>query len=143
MTRGEFLVSTDPAKIDLQLVHRFLSDQSYWAKGIPLYTLSAAIENSLCFSGYMGRSQVAFARVISDFATFANLVDVFVLPDWRGQGLGKRLMAEVVAHPQLQHLRRFTLATSDAHGLYRQFGFAALTAPGSFMERYDPGIYDV
>ena len=138
---AELRITTDPAALDVELVHRFLSQQSTWAKGIPLELVRRAIEGSLCFGGFLGQGQVAFARVISDYATFANLVDVFVLPEHRGKGYSKALMREVMAHPKLQGLRRFTLATSDAHGLYRQFGFTAPLKPDSFMERYRPDIY--
>jgi len=126
---------------DLAVVHGYLSGQAYWSRGIPLATLSAALANSLCFAGYRDESLVAFARVISDYATFANLVDVFVLPAQRGQGYSRELLQAVLAHPQLQGLRRFTLATSDAHGLYSKFGFEPLARPELFMERYDPRVY--
>lgn len=138
---AELRITTDPAALDVELVHRFLSQQSTWAKGIPLELLRRAIEGSLCFGGFLGQGQVAFARVISDYATFANLVDVFVLPEHRGKGYSKALVREVMAHPKLQGLRRFTLATSDAHGLYRQFGFTAPLKPESYMERYFPDVY--
>ncbi|MBX9402995.1 GNAT family N-acetyltransferase [Lysobacter sp. BMK333-48F3] len=134
-------ISTDPAEIDLGRVHDFLSNRSGWAQGIPRATLERAIAHSLCFSGLIGTEQVAFARVVSDRATFANLVDVFVLPQHRGHGYGKVLVQAVLAHPQLQGLRRFTLATADAHGLYAQFGFAAPSRPHTLMERYAPDIY--
>lgn len=139
----EFRVSTEKAELDIPLIHRFLSEQAYWAKGIPLALVQTSIEHSLCFGGFLGNAQVAFARVISDYATFANLVDVFVLPEHRGKGYSKPLMAAVFAHPQLQGLRRFTLATGDAHGLYAQYGFTAPLYPQSLMERYFPGIYTV
>ncbi len=134
-------VSTDKAELDVSLVHEFLAQQSTWARGIPRPIVERAIENSLCFGGFIGEAQVAFARVISDYATFANLVDVFVLPSHRGLGYGKLIMQAVVAHPQLQGLRRFMLATSDAHALYAQFGFSSPARPASFMERYFPAIY--
>ena len=134
-------VTTDPRAIDVGLVHRFLSEQSAWAKGIPLDTVRKALAHSLCFSGFHGGEQVAFARAITAPATFANLVDVFVLPAHRGQGHGKALVQAVLAHPDLQGLRRFTLHTADAHGLYAQFGFAAPTRPATAMERFDPAIY--
>ena len=134
-------VSTEKAELDLPLIHRFLSERSTWAKGVSVPVVTKAIENSLCFGGFLGPSQVAFARVISDYATFANLVDVFVLPEHRGKGYSKTIMAAVVAHPELQGLRRFTLATADAHGLYSQFGFTALNKPQTFMERYFPHVY--
>lgn len=134
-------VSTDFDELDLPLIHRFLGEESYWARGIPYATLERALRHSLCFGGYVGSSQVAFARVVSDFATFANLQDVFVLPAHRGHGHGKALMEAIVAHPQLQGLRRFMLATRDAHALYARYGFAAPANPQSFMERYVPDIY--
>lgn len=136
-------ITTEAAELDVPLVHRFLSGQTYWAKGIPLALVQRSIANSLCFGGFLGKDQVAFARVISDYATFANLVDVFVLPGHRGKGYGKVLMSAVFSHPQLQGLRRFTLATGDAHGLYAQYGFTAPLYPQSLMERYVPDIYDV
>jgi GNAT superfamily N-acetyltransferase len=137
----ELRITTEPAELDLPLIHRFLSEQTYWAKGIPFSLVQRSVANSLCFGGFVGRNQVAFARVISDYATFANLVDVFVLPEHRGKGHSKTLMAAVFAHPHLQGLRRFTLATGDAHRLYAQFGFTAPLHPESLMERYFPGIY--
>ena len=126
---------------DLTVVHGYLSGHAYWSRGIPLETLRSAIANSLCFVGLQGDALVAFARVISDYATFANLVDVFVLPEYRGQGLAHQLLEAVLAHPQLQGLRRFTLATADAHGLYSKFGFTPLARPERFMERYAADIY--
>lgn len=134
-------ITTDRERIDLEVVHGFLSTQSTWARGIPRAVLERAIAHSLCFSGFLGARQVAFARVISDFATFANLVDVFVLPAHRGEGFGKQLMQAVLGHAHLQGLRRFTLATSDAHGLYARFGFAAPARPETLMERYVPDVY--
>lgn len=128
-------------EMDIASIHRFLTRDSTWARGISFETVRKSLQHSLCFAGFVEASQVAFARVISDFATFANLVDVFVLPGHRGRGYGKQLMAAVVGHPELQGLRRFTLATSDAHGLYAPFGFKPLAQPYTFMERYDPEIY--
>jgi GNAT superfamily N-acetyltransferase len=136
-----FRISTDQSKLDIPLIHRFLSEQSTWAKNISLATLERAIKNSLCFGGFIDSSQVAFARVITDYATFANLVDVFVLPEYRGNGYSKMTMETIIAHPGLQGLRRFTLATSDAHALYAEFGFTAPLRPQSLMERYFPDIY--
>jgi GNAT superfamily N-acetyltransferase len=138
----EFRITTDKTELDIDLIHGFLSEQTYWARGIPREVVERSIANSLCFGGFLGARQVAFARVISDYATFANLVDVFVLPELRGRGYSKALMEAVLAHPQLQGLRRFMLATSDAHGLYAQFGFTAPANPQSLMERYVPDIYD-
>ncbi|HWI83665.1 GNAT family N-acetyltransferase [Ramlibacter sp.] len=134
-------ITTDTSQLDVPLIHAFLSQHSTWARGIPLATVQRAIEHSLCFGGFLGQSQVAFARVVSDCATFANLVDVFVLPAHRGRGHGKAMLRAVLSHPDLQGLRRFTLATADAHGLYRQFGFDAPAKPESLMERYFPQIY--
>jgi GNAT superfamily N-acetyltransferase len=138
---ANFRISTHPAELDIPLIHRFLATQSTWAKNIPLATLERAIKNSLCFGGFIESSQVAFARVITDYATFANLVDVFVLPEYRGNSYSKLMMNAIIVHPDLQGLRRFTLATSDAHALYAQFGFAAPSRPQSLMERYFPDIY--
>ena len=138
---ADFSISTDPAELDVPAIHHFLSTQSSWAIGMPLATLQRAIEHSLCFGGFVDARQVAFARVVTDRATFANLVDVYVLPEFRGRGLSKRLVAAVLAHPQLQGLRRFTLATGDAHGLYAQFGFTPPLRPQSLMERYFPALY--
>jgi GNAT superfamily N-acetyltransferase len=138
---NNFRIDTDRAALDVPLIYRFLSEESSWARGIPLAVVARAIEHSLCFGGYVGESQVAFARVISDFATFANLVDVFVLPEYRGRGYGKSLVQVIVEHPQLQNLRRFTLATADAHALYAGFGFTAPLKPQTLMERYFPNRY--
>ncbi len=139
--RGEFELSTDPARLDRALVHRFLCEQSYWASGVPRAIVDRAIEHSLCFGVYRDRAQVAFARVVTDRATFAYLADVFVLPEWRNDGLGQWMIAAILAHRELQGLRRFLLATKDAHALYARFGFAPLANPSRFLERFDPDIY--
>src|SRR5471030_2085295 len=141
VTMQELLVSTDKARLDIELIHRFLSEESAWGKGISRSVVERSIEGSLCFGGYLHDQQVAFARVITDFATFANLVDVFVLPQYRGNGYSKVMMATIMAAAELQGLRRITLATSDAHGLYAQYGFSALSKPETFMECYQPLIY--
>lgn len=138
---SEFTVTTNQADLDIPLIHQFLSEQTYWAKGIPRATLERAIEHSLCFGGYLGTSQVAFARVISDYATFAYLCDVFVLSAHRGNGYSKQLMEAINAHPQLQRLRRFMLITRDAHDLYAEFGFSVTAKPQGVMERHDPNVY--
>ncbi|MBS0265901.1 MAG: GNAT family N-acetyltransferase [Planctomycetes bacterium] len=135
---SKMLISTDKSLLNLEEIHRFLSTQSTWARGIPRETVERAIAHSLCFGGYLEGRQIAFARVISDLATFANLVDVFVLPEHRGRGYSTLLMDAIVAHPDLQGLRRFTLATSDAHGLYARYGFTAPSKPGTLMERTIP-----
>ena len=137
-----FRITTDPRELDLDVIHRFLSQHSGWARGIPREVVERSIARSLCFAGFIGADQIAFARVVTDGATFANLVDVFVLPEHRGRGYSKQLMEAVLAHPDLQGLRRFTLATSNAHGLYAQFGFTAPLRPQTLMERYFPGLYE-
>ena len=138
--RGEYTVTTDPARVDLGLVHGYLAD-SYWAKGIPLEVVRRSIANSLNFSVYHGESQVGFARVITDYATFGYLGDVFVLESHRGRGLSKWLMEVVITHPELQGFRRWVLLTRDAHGLYEQFGFKPVAAPERYMERWVPEVY--
>ena len=140
MEMGRFLISTDRAKLDLDVIHKFLT-HSYWAAGIPRATVARSIENSLCFGVYDDSNQIGFARVISDFATYAYVADVFILEPYRERGLGKELMASVMAHPQLQGLRRWSLATRDAHGLYAQFGFTALENPSRSMEIVDWELY--
>jgi RpiB/LacA/LacB family sugar-phosphate isomerase len=139
-TRGDFEISTDPRRIDVAVVHQFLTS-SYWAKGIPVETVQRSLQNSLCFGLYHAEQQVGFARVITDRATFAYLADVFVLPAFRGRGLSKWLMECIFAHEELQGLRRWSLATRDAHKLYQQFGFRALAAPDLWKEKHDPEIY--
>jgi len=138
--RGEFLVTTDPARLDLDLIHGYLV-RSYWAEGIPREIVERSIANSLCFGLYDAESQVGFARVITDYATFAYLADVFVVESHRGRALSKFLMDCIIKHPQLQRLRRWTLATRDAHGLYEQFGFKPLSKPDRFMEIDNPEVY--
>jgi N-acetylglutamate synthase-like GNAT family acetyltransferase len=138
---SSFQVSTDQTRLDIPMIYRFLSEQSTWAVGISRPTVERAIENSLCFGGFLDGRQIAFARVITDFATFANLVDVFVVPEYRGHGYGKQLIGVVMRHPSLQKLRRFTLATSDSHSLYERFGFTSPQRPDTLMERYFPNIY--
>jgi GNAT superfamily N-acetyltransferase len=140
--RGEFLISTDRARLDLDVIHNFLTN-CYWAKGIPREVVARSIEHSLCFGVYDGSGrQVGFARVVSDFATFAYLGDVFVLESHRGNGLSKWLMECVIQHPAVQGLRRWVLLTRDAHGLYSQFGFRALKEPERYMEVHRPDVYE-
>ncbi len=126
-------ISTDPGRLQLDAIHDYLA-RSYWSPGVPRDVVARAIANSLCFGAYLGDAQVGFARVVTDKATFAYLADVYVLEAHRGQGLSKRLVAEMLAHPALQGLRRVMLATLDAHGLYAQFGFKPLAAPERMME---------
>jgi GNAT superfamily N-acetyltransferase len=133
---GDYVISTDKARLDLALIHDYLSNQSYWAEGRPFTAVQTSIEHSLCFGVYRDGQQVGFARVVTDYATFAWLCDVFVLEPHRGQGLGKRLVESVVAHPELQTLRTFLLATSNAYDLYRRYGgFEKLPKPEKWMVR--------
>ena len=135
-------ISTDPADLDLALVHRFLSTEAYWSRGIPEATVARALANSLCFGAYLhGVGQVGFARVVTDQATFGYLADVFVLPEHRGRGYAKQLVAAVMAEPRLQGLRRVMLATADAHALYAGFGFHAPARPEVLMEIHRPDVY--
>jgi GNAT superfamily N-acetyltransferase len=139
--RGDLLISTDQARLDLDVIHNFLTN-CYWAKGIPREVVVRSIEHALCFGIYQSGGQVGFARVISDFATIAYVGDVFVVESHRGRGLGKWLMQCIVQHPALQNLRRWILTTRDAHGLYSQFGFTPVKAPERFMERHQANIYE-
>lgn len=137
-----YTISTDAQRLNVALVHRWLAQESYWAQGITRDVVARSIAGALTFGIYHEtQGQVGFARVISDRATFAYLADVFVLEGHRGQGLSKRLMQTILAHPELQGLRRWMLATRDAHGLYEQFGFALPKVEGRLMERTDPDVY--
>ena len=137
---GEFVVTTDAAWFDEDLIHRVLS-ASYWAEGIPREVVARSIGNSLCFGVFEGAKQIGFARVISDYATFAYLADVFIIESHRGRGLAEFLMKCIFRHPELQGLRRWMLVTRDAHGLYAQFGFRPLAHPERFMELHNPDVY--
>ena len=137
----DYRITSNPREIDVAAAHAFLTN-AYWSRGIPRAVLERAFANSLCFAVFAGDSQVGFARLVTDRATFAYLADVYVLAEHRGKGLSKRLMAAVKAHPDLQGLRRIMLATRDAHGLYAQFGFKPLSAPERFMEVHAPDVYD-
>ena len=136
----DIVVTTDTSRFDRDVIHGFLTT-SYWARGIPRDVVARAMERSLCFGAFEGERQVGFARVISDHATFAYLSDVFVLESHQGRGVGKRLMAAIVSHPDLQGLRRWALFTRDAHGLYRQYGFREPRHPERSMERFDDTPY--
>ena len=142
MEMGRFLISTDRSKLDVDVVHKFLA-RSYWAEGIPRETVERSIENSLCFGVYDNARQIGFARVISDFATYGYVADVLILEPYRERGLGKELMASIMAHPDLQGLRRWSLGTRDAQGLYAQFGFKPVvnTRARTVMEIVDSEIY--
>ena len=132
--RGEYAISSEPGRLDLEVVHDFLTN-SYWAKGVSEELVRRSIEYSLCFGVYHEQTQVGFARVITDRATFAYLADVFIVEQHRGHGLGKWLIETIVTHPELSGLRRWILVTRDAHDLYRQYGFMPLRNPERFMER--------
>ena len=149
-TEGEYQISTDPSKLDLRVIHKYLSEESYWATGIPFEKVKTSIDNSLCFGLYHHNEQamptdrqIGFARLITDKATFAYLADVFVLEKERGKGLSKFLMAAIQSHPELLNLRRWLLGTKDAHGLYEQFGWTRITEELSkrFMMRFNPDVY--
>jgi len=133
-------ITCDKDRLDTGAIHDFLS-RSYWSPGVPRAVVERAIANSLCFGVFHGRQQVGFARVITDKATFAYLADVYILSEHRGKGLARRLLDEVIRHPDLQGLRRLLLATRDAHALYAKFGFTPLAAPERIMEIHNPSVY--
>lgn len=135
--QGDYMISTDKARLDVGSIHRYLSTESYWATGQSVGTVRRSIEHSLAFGLYEGDRQAGFARVITDYATFAWLADVFVLEEFRGRGLAKWFMGVIVSHPELKDLRRWVLATKDAHELYRRFGFNELLRPERWMEMHD------
>jgi N-acetylglutamate synthase-like GNAT family acetyltransferase len=137
---SEYQISTDARRFDLALIHDFLRS-SYWAQGIPRHVVERAVENSLCFGAFLQEQQVGFARVITDRATFAYLADVFVVPEHQGRGVAKLLLRTILAHPDLQGLRRMLLATKDAHKLYAPFGFEPLSNPKEYMTIHRPDIY--
>lgn len=139
-TKGQYWITTDPQKLDLEATHAYLS-RSFWAESIPKETVARSMANSLCFGLFDGANQVGFARVVTDHATYAYLCDVYVLESHRGHGLGKWLIETVMAHPDLQGLRRFQLVTRDAHGLYSRYGFAAPAHPERHMEIFKHGMY--
>lgn len=138
---SNFIISTDKEKLDVTLIHWFLSTESYWNKGVPLRIVQTAIEHSLNFGVYDGEQQVGYARVITDFAAIAYLGDVFILPAYRGKGLSKLLMKTIMEHPSLQGMRRWMLLTGDAHGLYEQFGWSRIADPTRWMEIQNKQVY--
>lgn len=140
-TRDGYAITTDRDRIDVSVVHRYLSEESYWAKNIPFDVVERAIRNSLCFAVLHGNDLAGFARVTTDRATVAYLGDVFMLPAHRGKGLSKWLLEIISTHPDLQGLRRWMLATADAQGLYAQFGFTPLKMPARWMEKHDVDVY--
>ena len=139
--KGEYSISTDKSKLDVDSIHEFLSTKAYWCLNIPKETVQRAIQNSLCFGVYHNGKQIGFARIISDLATIAYLGDVYILEEYRGKGLSKWLMEIIMAHPDLQGLRRWILLTSDAHGLYRQFGWKEIAEPSKWMDRHNKNVY--
>lgn len=139
--RDGFLISTDKSRLDAGAIQDFLENDSYWAQNRTPEQTKTAIENSICFGLYEGNKQIGFARVVSDQATFAYVGDVYVIREFRGRGLSKWLMEVIVSHPDLQNLRRWVLATRDAHGLYRQYEFDELRHPERWMERTAPDAY--
>ena len=141
ISENGFIFSDKKELLNIEAIHHYLSVESYWAKNIPLETVKRSIANSLCFGIYKNHEQVGFARWVTDKATFAWLCDVYVKENYRGQGLSKKLMSFMIFHPDLQGLRRYQLATLDAHGLYEQFGFAAIENPERQMGIVIPNIY--
>jgi GNAT superfamily N-acetyltransferase len=129
-----YTISTDKSRLDVAMIHRYLSEESYWATGIPRVLVERAIENSICFGAYDGDRQIGFARVVTDRVVFAYVGDVFVLESYRGRGVSKQIMQAIRDHPDLRRLRRWHLLTRDAHGLYKQFGFHELEQPEQHME---------
>ena len=143
--RGKYIISTDKARLDVEAVHHFLSTQAYWALNRPIEIVKATIENSICFGVYDDdtKTQVGFARAVTDYATFAWVCDVFIIPEYRSQGLGKWLVECIVNYPELSSLRRIVLATRDAHELYRKYGsFSNLRTPERWMEKLNVGNQD-
>ncbi|PKN97175.1 MAG: GNAT family N-acetyltransferase [Chloroflexi bacterium HGW-Chloroflexi-5] len=140
-TNGEFTITTDKSKMDLATIHRFLSEESYWCKNVPVKRVKKAMDHSLNFGVFHGDRQVGYARVISDFSSVAYLGDVFILKEFRGQGLSKWMMETIISHPELQGLRRWILLTADAHELYRKYGWTNIKNPEKWMEKHDPDAY--
>src|SRR5215217_1920030 len=139
-TRNDYFITTDKSQMDVAFVHRFLKT-SYWAENIPYETVQRSIEGALCFGVFHNNIQVGFARAITDSATFAYIADVFISEAFRGRGLSRWLMEVILAHPQLQGLRRILLATRDAHGLYKKVGFTSITNPEPWMQLHNPNVY--
>ena len=137
-TSKGYLISTDQSLLDMDVIYNYLDRDSYWSKGIPYEKLERAVKNSISFGVYHNKVQIGFARVVTDRSTFAYLADVFILPSYRKQGLSKWLVQTIVNHEDLQGLRRWSLATLDAHGLYAQFGFTEITHPERWMQIYTP-----
>jgi GNAT superfamily N-acetyltransferase len=139
--RNEYTISTDNMKLDIYAIHKFLAYESEWSNGMPINTLKTSIENSLNFGLYHLNKQIGYARIISDYSTIAYLGDVFVIKEYRGFGLSKWLINEVMEHPNLQRLRRWILLTDSAEWLYKKFGFTQITYPEYYMEKHNPNLY--
>lgn len=141
---ADYTIITNPSLLQIEIIHQYLSKESYWAKNIPIEVVKQSIEGSLCFGVYCNGVQIGFARLITDKATFAYLADVFILPEHRGKGLSKWLMQTIHAHPQLQGLRRWLLGTKDAHTLYEKFGWTRFGEEQQhrFMQLHNPHVYD-
>lgn len=139
--KNGFCISTEKDRLDLNAIHHFLSTQAYWSLNIPFRRVEEAAAHSLNFGVYLKEQQIGYARVISDLASIAYLGDVYILPDFRGQGLSKWLMKTIMEYPELQGLRRWILATADAHGLYKQFGWVPVAYPDRWMEVHNPEVY--
>lgn len=137
----EIEITMDKTRLDVEAIHDFLANESYWARERNIEQTRVAIENSICYGVYTGGRQIGFARVVTDRATFAYIGDVYILEEFRGRGLSKRLMETIIDHPELQNLRRWVLATRDAHGLYEHYGFTQLKFPERWMERAARGAY--
>lgn len=140
-TRGDYTIQTELSATNVEQIHHYLSTQAYWSLGIPKVVVEKAFANSLAFGIFQGEALVGWARVVTDRATFAYLADVYVLESYRGQGLSKWLIECIFQHPELQGLRRWMLATQDAHGLYAQYSFKPIAAPERWMERHNPDVY--
>jgi N-acetylglutamate synthase-like GNAT family acetyltransferase len=141
VTNDEYLISDNSSRLDVPFIHNFLANESYWAKDIPFAIVEKSIANSLCFGLYHKQQQIGFARLVTDKATFAYLADVFIVPEYRGRGLSCKLIAAIHAHPELETLRRWMLATRDAHELYKKFGWTSLPEPDRFMQKHNPNVY--
>jgi GNAT superfamily N-acetyltransferase len=139
--KDQFCISTDVDRLDIASIHHFLANESYWSKDIPFIIVQKAVRNSLCFGMFKGEEQIGFARVVSDYVTFAFLADVYILKEYRGLGLSKWLLELILSHPDLQGLRRWMLATRDAHDLYGKYGFRPISHPERLMEIHQPNIY--
>lgn len=141
MQKNDFEISTDKSKLDVAFIHAYLSGESYWAKNIPIALVQKSIDHSVCFGLYYQQQQIGFARMVTDFATFGYLADVFIIESFRGNGLSNWMMETITNYPDFAELRRWMLATRDAHGLYQQYGFTALDTPSRIMQRLKAAPY--